>query len=43
MKIFKEHIIYKLKEVIGKKIHKIADSIKRNVNYGSKIWKLKEE
>ena len=37
----KEHIIDKQKESRGSKIRKIADSIKRNVNNGSKIWSVK--
>ena len=37
----KEHIIDKQKESRGNKIRKIADSIKRNVNNGSKIWSVK--
>ena len=35
--MIKEHIIDKLKESRGNKVHKIADSIKRNVDNGSKI------
>ena len=37
IKMIKEHIIDKLKESRGNKVHKIADSIKRNVDNGSKI------
>ena len=39
--MIKEHIINKLKESRGNKVHKIADSIKRNVDNGSKIWEVK--
>ena len=39
--MIKEHIIDKQKESRGNKIRKIADSIKRNVNNGSKIWEVK--
>ena len=39
--MIKEHIIDKQKETRGNKIRKIADSIKRNVNNGSKIWEVK--
>ena len=38
IKIIKEHIIDKHKESRGNKIRKIVDSIKRNLNNGSKIW-----
>ena len=38
IKMVKGHIIDKQTESRGNKIHKTADSIKRNVNYGSKIW-----
>ena len=41
IKMIKEHIIDKLKESRGNKVHKIADSIKRNVDNGSKIWEVK--
>ena len=41
IKMIKEHIINKLKESRGNKVHKIADSIKRNVGNGSKIWEVK--
>ena len=41
IKMIKEHIIDKQKESRGNKIIKIADSIKRNVNNGSKIWEVK--
>ena len=41
IKMKKEHIIDKQKEGRGNKIRKIADSIKRNVNNGSKIWDVK--
>ena len=37
IKMIKEHVIDKLKESRGNKVHKIADSIKRNVDNGSKI------
>ena len=37
IKMIKEHITDKLKESRGNKVHKIADSIKRNVDNGSKI------
>ena len=39
--MIKEHIINKLKESRENKVHKIADSIKRNVDNGSKIWEVK--
>ena len=39
--MIKEHIINKLKESREKKVRKIADSIKRNVDNGSKIWEVK--
>ena len=39
--MIKEHIIDKQKESRRDKIRKIADSIKRNVNNGSKIWEVK--
>ena len=39
--MIKEHIIDKQKESRGNKIIKIADSIKKNVNNGSKIWEVK--
>ena len=41
IKMIKEHIIDKLKESRGNKVHKIADSIKRNVDNGSKISEVK--
>ena len=41
IKMIKEHVIDKLKESRGNKVHKIADSIKRNVDNGSKIWEVK--
>ena len=37
IKMIKEHVIDKLKESRVNKVHKIADSIKRNVDNGSKI------
>ena len=37
----KEHIIDKLKESRGNKVRKIAESVKRNVDNGSKIWEVK--
>ena len=39
--MIKEHIINKLKESRENKVRKIADSIKRNVDNGSKIWEVK--
>ena len=42
IKTIKEHIIDKQKEIRGSKLHKIADSIKTNVNNGSKIWEEKK-
>ena len=41
IKMIKEHIIDKQKESRRNKILTIADSIKRNVNNGSKIWEIK--
>ena len=41
IKRIREHIIDKLKKSRGNKVHKIADSIKRNVDNGSKIWEVK--
>ena len=41
IKTIKEHIIDKLKESRRNKVCKIADSIKRNVDIGSKIWEVK--
>ena len=39
--MIKEQIIDKKKESRGNKIRKISNSIKRNVNNGSKVWKVK--
>ena len=41
IKRIRGHIIDKLKESRGNKVRKIADSIKRNVDNGSKIWEVK--
>ena len=41
IKMIREHIIDKLKKSRGNKVRKIADSIKRNVDNGSKIWEVK--
>ena len=41
IKRIREHIIDKLKKSRGNKVRKIADSIKRNVDNGSKIWEVK--
>ena len=41
IKMIKGHIIDKLKESRGNKVRKIAESVKRNVDNGSKIWEVK--
>ena len=41
IKRIREHLIDKLKKSRGNKVRKIADSIKRNVDNGSKIWEVK--
>ena len=41
IKILKEHITEKYKEGRSKRINRIAQEIKENVNNGGKIWELK--
>ena len=41
IKMIKEHMIDKLTESRGNNVRKIADSVKRNVDNGSKIWEVK--
>ena len=43
IKILKEHIIDKLRDGRAKKIEKIAESIKNNIDNGGKIWEVKRK
>ena len=43
IQIIKEDVIDKQIEIRSSKLHKIADSIKRNVNSRSKIWEVKKK
>ena len=43
MKLVKEHITDKMKENSSKRIIKVAQQIKSNVENGGKIWKIKQK
>ena len=43
IQIIKEDVIDKQIEIRSSKLHKIADSIKRNANSRSKIWEVKKK
>ena len=43
VKVLKEHIIDKLKEIRAAKISKAAESSKNNVENGGKIWEVKRK
>ena len=43
VKILKEHILNELKKSRAKKISKVAESVKNNVDSGGKIWRLKKK
>ena len=43
IKLIKEHITDKTKEKRSRRIIKVAQQIKSNVDYRGKIWKVKEE
>ena len=43
IKILKEHIVEKYKEIRSKKINHIAEEIRANVDNGGKIWEVKRK
>ena len=40
IRIIKEHIVDRNKEIRGKKVKKIAEQIRSNINNGAKIWEV---